>query len=367
MALNFFECLAEKAMKIPFNFYDDNFDAELSQPSRRIRVEVFLTKILRLARKFVTSRDSGVFLSLSNSEAWNYYLEHFKSFQKTFDILSDNESKLKLIELLLYRAYGPLRVKLSLNTESYWHGREKVSECVLPGKIPMRNFRSDLSLYDLTPYGFDLRLYFVDNGIYVDFVLQQYNYNNLVCVEEGDIVIDAGACWGDTALYFSSRGAKAVYSFEFIPSNLSVFERNIAMNPHFKDRIHIVKRPVWSESNIPLSYVDRGPASQVAEAGVYQGNTRTLSIDDFVSAEGLKSVDFIKMDIEGAELPALMGASRTVREFKPKLAIAVYHKDDDMITIPEYLRSLNPSYDFYLDYYTIVGHEIMLYAIDRSK
>ena len=71
------------------------------------------------------------------------------------------------------------------------------------------------------------------------------------------------------------------------------------------------------------------------------------------------------MDIEGAELSALKGAADTIRKHKPKLAISVYHKPDDLALIPVYIQSLNENYRLYLDYYTIFGDEIILYAIDE--
>lgn len=76
-----------------------------------------------------------------------------------------------------------------------------------------------------------------------------------------------------------------------------------------------------------------------------------------------EKVTFIKMDIEGAELETLKGASRLIAEQKPKLAVCVYHKPEDIFTIPEYLRTLNPDYKFYLRYYTFAEWDTVLYAI----
>jgi len=345
------------------NFYNDNFDVELRRPCKIERLQILATRILRKISKI---RGGAGNVSVSFSGMQNYYLDHLEQFKFLYEHLCDEESKNRFVELFVFRALGPLKVKLSLNTKAYWQGRQAIEQYQLADRLEVKNFRCNLSLFDLNPCGYDLKLYFAVNGIYVDFILQQYNYNDLVCVNQGDIVIDAGACWGDTTLYFASRGAKSVYSFEFIPSNLSVFEKNIALNPNLKEQIQIVKRPVWSESKVPLSYDDRGPASQVAEPKKYEGKTKTLSIDDLVKEQNIETVDFIKMDIEGAEMPALKGAVESIKRFKPKLAISVYHKPDDMIVIPEFIRSLNPGYKFYLDYYTIVGHEVMLYAIDEN-
>ena len=70
------------------------------------------------------------------------------------------------------------------------------------------------------------------------------------------------------------------------------------------------------------------------------------------------------MDIEGAELPSLKGAENTIRHYKPKLAISVYHKYDDLFTIPKYIKSLNNEYKFYLRaHYKPYFNDLVLYAI----
>ncbi len=86
------------------------------------------------------------------------------------------------------------------------------------------------------------------------------------------------------------------------------------------------------------------------------------SIDDFVAEQALQRVDFIKMDIEGAELKALQGAEQTLKAFRPKLAIALYHRADDFVDIPSYLESLNLNYEFFLDHFTIHLEETVLFA-----
>ena len=69
------------------------------------------------------------------------------------------------------------------------------------------------------------------------------------------------------------------------------------------------------------------------------------------------------MDIEGAELLALNGAIETIKKFKPKLAIAIYHSMSDFISIPKWIDDLNLGYKLYLDHYTIHTEETILYAI----
>ena len=69
------------------------------------------------------------------------------------------------------------------------------------------------------------------------------------------------------------------------------------------------------------------------------------------------------MDIEGAELDTLKGAQKTILKYRPKLAICVYHKPEDLLTIPSYILSLHKDYRLYLRNYMMPGRETVLYAI----
>ena len=66
--------------------------------------------------------------------------------------------------------------------------------------------------------------------------------------------------------------------------------------------------------------------------------------------------------IEGSELAALRGAESTIRRWRPKLAISIYHRPEDFFVIPSWIDSLGLGYRFYLDHYSIHGEETVLYA-----
>lgn len=67
----------------------------------------------------------------------------------------------------------------------------------------------------------------------------------------------------------------------------------------------------------------------------------------------LPRVDFIKLDIEGAELEALQGAALTIARWKPRMAISAYHKPEDFWTLQQYIKSLRPDYVFAFRHYGI--------------
>lgn len=85
----------------------------------------------------------------------------------------------------------------------------------------------------------------------------------------------------------------------------------------------------------------------------------TVALDSFLQGE---RVTFIKMDIEGAELAALRGAAHIIKEQKPKLAISVYHRPEDIIEIPGLILGLRPDYRLYIRHYSLLLNETVLYA-----
>ena len=78
--------------------------------------------------------------------------------------------------------------------------------------------------------------------------------------------------------------------------------------------------------------------------------------------------DYIKLDIEGAEKEALLGASETIRRARPKIRVAVYHRVEDLFALPLFLRTYCPDYDFYLRRTPCLpAWETDLIAVPREK
>ena len=177
-------------------------------------------------------------------------------------------------------------------------------------------------------------------------------------------MIDAGACYGDTTLDFADRvGASGkVYSFEFDPQNLKVLEKNLGLNGSLSSRIINTPKALWSESYQKLPYTSAGPGSSLFSRAEASAFAETISIDDFVEQQKISKIDLIKMDIEGSEKNALMGAVKTIRAFRPKLAISIYHLKDDFIRIPQFLNDLKLGYTFFMDHFTIHNEETVLFA-----
>src|SRR5207247_2631007 len=118
------------------------------------------------------------------------------------------------------------------------------------------------------------------------FLLEQYRYEKggiRIAAEPGDTVIDAGGCWGDSALYFADRSGPNghVYCFEFTPANLEIFAKNLSLNPALEPRITVIPKAVWDRSGEPVAYDDRGPGTAL-NSSVQPGTSpvaQTITVD----------------------------------------------------------------------------------------
>ncbi len=72
---------------------------------------------------------------------------------------------------------------------------------------------------------------------------------------------------------------------------------------------------------------------------------------------------FIKMDLEGSEMMALKGAEKIIKRNKPKLAICIYHSDQDMLEIIKYIHQLVPEYRLYIRHHSTSYIDTVLYAV----
>lgn len=177
-----------------------------------------------------------------------------------------------------------------------------------------------------------------------DFNYYQYFYK----VKANDFILDAGANCGHLSIFFSKLIGKGgiVYAFEPDKFNIERIENNRKLNKDLADNIKIEELLIWNENKL----VDFYEAGTVGSSAVWIPDTDKLvqkeavRIDDWVVKNNIKKLDFIKMDIEGAEIEALDGCVQTIENLKPNFAIASYHivdGDATYIKVEEFFKKRN--------------------------
>ncbi|MGH7336058.1 MAG: FkbM family methyltransferase, partial [Myxococcota bacterium] len=270
-----------------------------------------------------------------------------------FSRLEDEASRELLVDLVAYQLLPPGRLRLPTDRPVYWRQLTELERMAASQRdvaAPPRGVgRRALLRHDLTALGFPIRVWTRLAAVHTQFVLQSYrSMRGGVDACPGDVVVDAGGCFGDTALLFAlkvgDRGR--IYSFEFTPANLEIYRENLALNPALAARVEIVERALWSESGIELLRRGDGPSTWVELADSARGGARAraVALDDFVLEKALDRLDLVKMDIEGAEFEALRGAESCLREFRPDLALCVYHQSVDFVRLARAVDALDLGY-----------------------
>lgn len=275
----------------------------------------------------------------------------------------DAPSREVLRAILLFRALGYQRYNMPWATESQLeaaYGPARSATIGPAGGTPIPPW--PILLFDFEYFSSRLNIEAWLGNIAATFMARQY-YHPEVCIQPGDVVIDGGGCFGDTALAFAAEtGTEGrVISFEPNALNLQVLHRNLDRNPELSKRVTVFERAISEQPEQVLSFSAQGAASHINSGG--EGSVRTETLDRLVETGLVDRVDFIKMDIEAHEASALRGARRVLREFKPRLAIAAYHRPDDLLTLSELIMELQPAYQLRLGHITTGQSETVLFAV----
>ncbi|MEN6607484.1 MAG: FkbM family methyltransferase [Bryobacteraceae bacterium] len=191
--------------------------------------------------------------------------------------------------------------------------------------------------------------------------------NEALGVRSGDVVIDCGAFVGTTVKQALLRGARKVVAVEPAPENLKCLQLNLAREIT-EGRVVVYSKGVWDRNDVlTIRVVEENPGAD--SFVMHQENSGKVlklpltTIDKMVEELKLDRVDYIKMDIEGAEKKALVGGRQTLAKFHPRLALATYHEPGDPVKIPELVRQAWPGYRMECGPCVLDRHEVFTYVI----
>lgn len=186
---------------------------------------------------------------------------------------------------------------------------------------------------------------------------EQYFPEDIFILGDEEVFVDGGAYDGDTIEAFlehTEQKYKYIYAFEPDKTN---YERLLKRG--YKQNVKIHNAGLFCETKEMRFDSNRGGSSKIGEEGI--DTVQVIKFDDLELPEN--KITFIKMDIEGSELNALKGMQETIKKNKPKLAICIYHKFEDLWELPLFIKSLVPEYKLYIRNYTSYLDEIVLYAV----
>ncbi len=198
----------------------------------------------------------------------------------------------------------------------------------------------------------------------------EYNYHpyfdlDIIPMAEKEVLVDLGAYTGDNILdyldLYGSESYQKIYAYDITDETFKQLKKNLAFYPNIICKKKAVldenKMVSFKESNVDAS------ANMIEEEGTNKIEAVTLDHDI------QEPISMLKMDIEGSEQRALIGARKHIKNDAPKLLLSVYHSFEDLWKIPKMIEEMKPGYHFYLRSHGgyIFPTEITLLAIYDKK
>ncbi|MCR5080887.1 MAG: FkbM family methyltransferase [Treponema sp.] len=185
---------------------------------------------------------------------------------------------------------------------------------------------------------------------------EQY-FDNCLKLPANPIFADIGGFDGFTSKKFMEHypDSKKIFLFEPEKKNIEQAKKNLAAF----NNVEFIQKGLSCE-NTTLHFSVNDSASMICEDG--EESIEVARLDDL----NLGDINFLKMDIEGAEGGAISGAENTIKKYHPNMAICVYHKKDDFWKIPEQVLAIRDDYDLYMRHYTQGSDETVMFFIPRK-
>lgn len=203
------------------------------------------------------------------------------------------------------------------------------------------------------------------NDVYSE---DQYFPKGVINLSDDEVFIDGGAYNGDTLLDFIEKSGgnfQKIYSFE--PTRTLYQELEIlkeSLDNH-KNKIVLFNKGLFDKSQkVGFTFVQGLTGANHVDDSRNDGESsiEVVGIDEVIDGR----VTYIKLDIEGSEIKALQGALKTIKTHKPKLAVCVYHKPEDILLIPEFIMNMGIDYKYYMRHHLQdTNCETVFYAISK--
>ncbi len=188
----------------------------------------------------------------------------------------------------------------------------------------------------------------------------RYFNDKIISLSENEVFVDGGGFDGDTTLEFitaAKKSYKKVYLFEPDKSNLHKAKSNLKAY----DNIEFFDRGLFTEHKVIKFQSNSDITSNVCEDGNLE--IECVSLDELIE----EKVSLIKLDIEGSEADAILGARKHIQNDTPKLIISGYHRPGDLWKLPKLIFEMNNRYDLFIRHYSQTVYESVFYFIPKPQ
>ena len=196
-------------------------------------------------------------------------------------------------------------------------------------------------------------------------------------IPEFQYLADANAVMVDAGAYVGQITEEFVLRSHGIFKRIYAFEPNPALHQALQARAERLTRE-WALPKDAIRCVPAGLGEEASELPFFESGVFNMTGGSFLFAQGspagrleIKQLDsylagapitFLKADVEGFEGSLIRGASNTIRACRPKIAMSIYHRINDMLDIPTMLRALIPDYKMSVRHHTLSQEDSVLYC-----
>ena len=309
-------------------------------------------ELLNKCRKLINKKfDKNEIEKIESEDNFIKALIDGKNFNIFYDMLKEEYSK-KLFEKIVRYRY-----MLAFYPNSFIDNKQKINLSIKYGSLNIFHWglKRILFYFQKSKYPNEIENFL----LFYIFGLKQYDVKNIFEVKEDATIFDIGAWKGDTAYFFSKKCSNKarIYAFEPDENNYKIL---LKIKEKYKLNNVIASNILFSNSETEINFLSMDlnrPAVKM----------KSTTIDKFVEENNFEKIDYIKMDVEGAEKNILEGSIKTIKKFKPSLAIAIYHGGklfmEDFYNIPIFIKNvINEDYEYYIRTFSPWGGEIILFC-----
>ena len=309
-------------------------------------------ELLNKCRKLINKKfDKNKIDKIESEDNFIKALIEGKNFNIFYDMLKEEYSK-KLFEKIVRYRY-----MLAFYPNSFIDNKQKINLSIKYGSLNIFHWglKRILFYFQKSKYPNEIENFL----LFYIFGLKQYNVKNIFEVKEDATIFDIGAWKGDTAYFFSKKCSNKARIYAFEPDDYA-FQILEKIKEKYKLNNVITKNILLSNAEKEIDFI-----SMIENTPTIKKNA--ITIDKFVEENNIEKIDYIKMDVEGAEKNILEGAIKTIKKFKPSLAIAIYHGGklfmEDFYNIPIFIKNIiNEDYEYYIRTFSPWGGETILFC-----
>lgn len=321
-------------------------------------IKTISQELLEKCRKLIGKKfDKNHIAKIESNDNFIKALIKGKNFNIFYNMLEDNISKSFFKKAVIYR------YMLSFYPNVHLNFKKELIFGLKYGTISEYSWITNMIIFLISK-----RIFFPKEvgafALFHIFSQKQYDVKNIFEVKDDATIFDIGAWKGDTAYFFSKKCSANAKIYAFEPDNYA-YETLEKVKNKYKLNNVITKNILFSNAKKEIDFV-----SMIKNTPAVKKNA--ITIDKFVEENNIEKIDYIKIDVEGEEKNILAGALKTIKKFKPHLAIAIYHGGklfmEDFYDTPIFIKNIiNEDYEYYIRTFTPWCGETILYCKPTCK